>query len=46
MEIGWDSIGDLRAYKSKDEMKQRMKETIDPDKSFKMAVHAIMAICQ
>lgn len=40
MAIGWDSIGDLRAYKSKDEMKQKMKETIDPDKSFKMAAHA------
>ena len=40
MAIGWDSIGDLHAYKSKDEMKQRMKETIDPDKSYKMAAHA------
>lgn len=40
MAIGWDSIGDLHAYKSKDKMKQRMKETIDPDKSYKMAAHA------
>ena len=40
MAIGWDSIGDLHAYRSKDEMKQRMKETIDPDKSYKMAAHA------
>lgn len=40
MAIGWDEIGDLRAYGSKDEMKQRMKERIDPTKSYKMAAHA------
>lgn len=40
MAIGWDTIGDLRAYNNKDEMKRRMKEKIDPDKSFKMAAHA------
>lgn len=40
MAIGWDEIGDLRSYDSKDEMKQRMKETIDPSKSYKNAAHA------
>lgn len=40
MAIGWDEIGDLCSYGSKDEMKQAMKETIDPNKSHKMAAHA------
>jgi len=34
MAIGWDSIGDLKEFGSKDEMKQKLKETIDPTKSF------------
>ena len=40
MAIGWDEIGDLREYSSKDEMKSAMKEKIDPSKSYKMAAHA------
>lgn len=40
MGIGWDSIGDLKAFGSKDEMKQRMKASIDPTKSYKNAAHA------
>jgi 5-methylcytosine-specific restriction protein B len=40
MGIGWDSIGDLRAFSSKDEMKQKMKETIDATKSYKNAAYA------
>ncbi len=40
MAIGWDSIGDLSAYSSKDEMKQAMKEKIDPSKPYKNAAHA------
>jgi 5-methylcytosine-specific restriction protein B len=40
MGIGWDSIGDLKAFSSKDEMKQKMKETIDPTKSYKNAAYA------
>ena len=40
MAIGWDEIGDLRAYSSKDEMKQAMKEKIDPSKPYKNAAHA------
>ncbi len=40
MAIGWDSIGDLSVFGSKEEMKQKMKEVIDPSKSYKMAAHA------
>lgn len=40
MAIGWDPIGDLSVYSSKDEMKQAMKEKIDPSKSYKNAAHA------
>lgn len=40
MAIGWDPIGDLSAYSSKDEMKQAMNEKIDPSKSYKNAAHA------
>ena len=40
MAIGWDEIGDLLKYKSKTEMKQAMKEEIDPERSFTMVAHA------
>lgn len=40
MAIGWDEIGDLTAYSSKDEMKQAMKEEIDPSLSYMNAAHA------
>ncbi len=40
MAIGWDEIGDLSAYDSKDEMKRAMKEKIDPTKPYKNAAHA------
>lgn len=40
MAIGWDAIGDLSCFASKDEMKQQMKEKIDPSKSYKNAAHA------
>lgn len=40
MAIGWDAIGDLTAYNSKDEMKQAMREDIDPTLSYTMAAHA------
>lgn len=40
MAIGWDEIGDLRTYSNKDEMKDAMKETIDPSKAYTMAAHA------
>ena len=40
MAIGWDAIGDLSKYSSKDEMKTAMKEKIDSSLSFKMAAHA------
>ena len=40
MAIGWDEIGDLNQYASKTEMKQAMKEHIDPSKPYTMAAHA------
>ncbi len=38
--IGWEQIGDLSAYASKEAMKQAMKEKIDPSKPYKNAAHA------
>ena len=40
MAIGWDEIGDLSQYGSKTEMKQAMKEHIDPELPYTMAAHA------
>lgn len=40
MGIGWDKIGDLSAFHSKDEMKQAMREKIDQSKTYKNAAHA------
>ena len=40
MAIGWDEIGDLQQYASKTEMKQAMKERIDPERPYTMAAHA------
>lgn len=40
MAIGWDYIGDLSAYNSKDEMKQAMKEESNPSLQYTMAAHA------
>ena len=40
MAIGWDEIGELTKYCSKDEMKQAMKEEIDPTLSYMNAAHA------
>ncbi len=40
MTIGWNEIGDLRSYNSKDEMREAMKEAIDPTRSFLMGAHA------
>ncbi len=40
MAIGWDKIGDLTKYQSKDEMKQAMKDLIDSQYSWKNAGHA------
>ncbi len=36
MGIGWGEIGDLRSFSSRKEMIEKMKETYDPDKSYKM----------
>ena len=40
MAIGWDKIGDLSQFQSKDEMKQAMKDLINPDYSWINAGHA------
>lgn len=40
MGIGWDQIGDLSIFNSKEEMKEAMKEKIDPSKPYKNAAHA------
>lgn len=40
MAIGWDEIGDLRSYESKEAMKIAMKERINPTRSYKNAAHA------
>ena len=40
MAIGWDKIGDLSTYDSKDAMKQAMKAKMDPNRPYKMAAHA------
>lgn len=40
MAIGWDAIGDLSTYESKDDMKQAMKEKIDPSRTYINAAHA------
>jgi 5-methylcytosine-specific restriction protein B len=40
MAIGWGEIGNLKAFESKDAMKVKMKEVIDPDLSYKNAAHA------
>ena len=40
MGIGWDAIGDLSVFNTKHEMKQAMKDKIDPSKPYKNAAHA------
>ena len=40
MAIGWGEIGDLRSFGSKDAMKVKMREVIDPAYSYKNAAHA------
>lgn len=38
--IGWGEIGNLKNFASKNEMKQKMKECIDPSRSYKNDAHA------
>ncbi len=40
MAIGWEEIGDLSVFGSKEEMKQKMKETYDSSRPYTMAGHA------
>ena len=39
MGIGWDQIGNLKNFESKEDMKKKMKETFDPYKSYKNNAH-------
>jgi len=41
MLIGWGEIGDLRQYASKNEIKEKMKATYNPDLSYKNDAHAV-----
>ncbi len=41
MGIGWDEIQDLKAFKSKDEVKTKLKEVYDPSYSYKNAAHCL-----
>ena len=45
MAIGWDNIGDLKQYGSKEQMKQAMKDLINPDYSWTNAAHATWQFC-
>ena len=45
MAIGWDSIGDLKQYESKEQMKQAMKDHINPDYTWTNAAHATWQFC-
>lgn len=40
MAIGWDYLGDLRAYASKSDMKRKMQEVENSEFSFSMSAHA------
>lgn len=40
MAIGWDEIGDLSVFESKEDMKQAMKKKYDPSRPYKNAAHA------
>lgn len=35
MAIGWGGLGDLKVYKNKDDMKQKMRELINPNRHYK-----------
>jgi len=39
MGIGWDEIGDLKNFKTKEDMKAKMKEEFDPHKTYKNNAH-------
>ena len=40
MAIGWGQIGDLTAFPSKDAMKEKLKERIDPNLTYRNVAHA------
>ena len=41
MGVGWDEIGDLRQYTSKEEIKNALKDKIDSSLTYKNAAHAL-----
>ena len=45
MAIGWDELGDLSKFDSKDEMREQMKECYGEDKSYRNAAHATWQFC-
>lgn len=40
MAIGWDRIGDLSSFQTKEEIRQKMQELLNPKLSWKMSAHA------
>ena len=40
MAIGWGIIGDLKDFATKDDMKKKMKDLIDPNRPYRNAAHA------
>lgn len=45
MGIGWEEMGDLEAYASKEEMRLKMKEIYEDDSSMKNSAHATWQFC-
>ncbi len=41
MGLGWDELGDLNSYASKEEMAQKLREINGTDSSYKNSVHAL-----
>ena len=45
MAIGWDELGDLREYETKDDMREKMQECYEADKSYRNTAHATWQFC-
>ena len=41
MGLGWDELGDLNTYASKDEMAQKLRDIHGGDSSYKNSAHAV-----
>jgi len=46
MAIGWDEIGDIKKYSSKEDIKNALKENIDPSLTYKNVAHALWQFAQ